>query len=317
MVEPTVTRIGLLFPGQGAQFVGMGADVFAARPDLVGATADAVLGWSLEEVCRTGPEERLTATEHVQPALYALSYTLWDELEDAGPFKVTAAGGHSLGEYTALVAAGALSYLEGLALVAARGRAMAEAAAAEPSAMAALIGADVDSAEALCSARRTLGGRLWVANLNAPGQVVIAGGAADIEWAGNQARTHGIRRVIPLKVAGAFHTPFMAPAAEALARWLDSVEFTEPRFTVYTNLTGTGYPAEIAGTLVSQLTSRVRFHEMVEAMAGMVDAFIHVGPGDVTAGMARRIAPDRPTFVVNEIAGIPEVAASLEELESA
>lgn len=311
-----MTRIGLLFPGQGAQFVGMGADVFAARPDLVGTVADAVLGWSLEDLCGAGPEDRLMATEHAQPALYAISYALWDELRAAGGMEVVAAAGHSLGEYTALAAAESISYLDGLALVAARGRAMAEAAAAEDSAMAALLGADVDSAEALCSARRTLGGRLWVANLNAPGQVVIAGGATDIEWAQEHARSHGIRRVVLLNVAGAFHTPFMASAAEALAHHLDSVEFAEPRFTVYSNQTGGSYPPEIGPALVAQLTSRVRFHEMVEAMAGQVDAFVHVGPGDVTAGMARRIVPDRPTFVVNELAGIPGVAASLNELET-
>lgn len=316
MVEPSVTRIGLLFPGQGSQFVGMGADIFAARPDLTGPPAEAVLGWSLEEMCRTGPEDRLTATDHAQPALYAVSYALWDELRTLDRLAVVAAGGHSLGEYTALAAAGALTYLDGLALVAARGRAMAAAAAMEASAMAALLGADVESAEGLCSTRRSLGGRLWVANLNAPGQVVIAGGVADIQWAQDHARPHGIRRVISINVAGAFHTPFMAPAAAELADSLATVGFSEPRFSVFSNLTGAEYPAEIPSTLVAQLTSRVRFQEMVEAMVPLVDAFVHVGPGDVTAGMARRIAPVRPTFVVNDIAGIPGLATSLDELEN-
>ncbi len=317
-VEHTVTRIGLLFPGQGAQFVGMGADVFSKRPDLVGPPADSILGWSLEELCRNGPEEKLTATEHAQPALYALSFALWEELRVAAGSAVEVVGavGHSLGEYTALVAAGAISHLDGLRLVAARGRAMADAAALEPSSMAALIGADEDSAEAMCAHRRSQGGRLWVANLNAPGQVVVAGGVVDIEWAGVHVKDHGIRRSIPLKVAGAFHTPFMAPAATALAEHVAGIEFSAPAFTVYANLTGRPYPEEVDATLVGQLTGRVRFQAAVEAMAATVDAFVHVGPGDVTAGMAKRIAPGIPTIVVNEMAAVAEVVASFVELET-
>lgn len=298
--------------------MGMGADLFGARPDLLGTPADDILGWSLAEVCANGPEERLTATERAQPALFALSYALWDEVRRRLPdLTVTAAVGHSLGEYTALSASGALGYLDGLRLVAARGRAMADAAAAEPSGMAALIGADEAAAEALASARRDAGGRLWVANVNAPGQVVVAGGAADIDWVGDHARDHGIRRAIPLKVAGAFHTPFMAPAASALGEYLAGMHFDSPAFTVYANVTGGPYGPAIGATLVDQLTGRVRFQEAVEAMAPHVDAYLHVGPGDVTAGMARRIVPDVPTFVVNDIEAITSLASSFSELETA
>lgn len=312
-----MTRIGLLFPGQGAQFVGMGADVFAKRPDLVGAAANEVLGWSLEELCTHGPEERLTATEHAQPALYALSYALWDELQDAQPdVEWVAAAGHSLGEYTALAAAQSVTYLDGLRLVAARGRAMADAAAIEDSGMAALIGADETSAEALCADRRSQGGRLWVANLNAPGQVVVAGGTEDIQWAGEHVKDHGIRRAIPLKVAGAFHTPFMASAADALQKHINATNFTSPRFPVYANLTGRPYPSEIDSTLVGQLTGQVNFQPSVVAMAANVDVFVHVGPGDVTAGMAKRIAAETPTLTVNSVESIPVALAALKELES-
>ncbi|NND85255.1 MAG: ACP S-malonyltransferase [Acidimicrobiia bacterium] len=311
-------RVGLLFPGQGAQFVGMGAELFDARPDLLIETADAVLGWSLRDVCLEGPEERLTATEHAQPALYALSYVLWEALQPTlDGVEVSAAAGHSLGEYTALAAAGVLGFEDGLRLVAERGQAMADAAALEPSGMAALIGADESMAEAICAARRAEGGRLWVANLNAPGQVVVAGGTEDLAWAAEHVRDHGIRRAIPLKVAGAFHTPFMAPAAERLAGAVGSVSFGQPAFPVFANTSATPHDDEVAAGLVAQLTGQVRFEASVRAIAGKIDALIHVGPGDVTAGMAKRISPDTPIHVANELGVLAHVRAALEEQESA
>ena len=296
----------------------MGAELFDARPDLLIETADAVLGWSLRDVCLDGPEERLTATEHAQPALYALSYVLWEALvPHLDGIDVGAAAGHSLGEYTALAAAGVLGFEDGLRLVAERGQAMADAAALEPSGMAALIGADESSAEALCAARRSEGGRLWVANLNAPGQVVVAGGAEDVAWAGDHVREYRIRRAIPLKVAGAFHTPFMAPAAERLAGAVGSAHFGHPAFPVYANTSATPHDDEIAAGLVAQLTGQVRFEASVRAIAGSVDALVHVGPGDVTAGMATRISPDTPIHVANELGVLAEVRAALDGEEAA
>ncbi len=290
----------------------MGEALFDARPDLLVDAAEAVLGWSLREVCLEGPEERLTATEHAQPALFALSYVLWEALSpELDGVEVVAAAGHSLGEYTALVASGAIGFEDGLRLVAERGRAMADAAALEPSGMAALIGADAESAEALCDARRNEGGRLWVANLNAPGQVVVAGGTDDLEWAGEHAKEHGIRRAIPLKVAGAFHTPYMAPAAERLAAAVGRATFSKPGFDVYANTTAAPYSDEIAGGLVNQLTGQVRFESSVRAIAARVDALIHVGPGDVTAGMAKRIVPDVPCHVATELDVLHDVRAAL------
>ncbi len=293
-----MTNIGILFPGQGAQFVGMGAELFDRHPDLLGTPADAVLGWSLRSACLEGPEERLTSTEVAQPALYALALATWREITD-DDVEVTAAAGHSLGEYTALAAAGVLDPMDGLALVAARGRAMAAAAAIEPSGMAALIGADEAKAEDVCRRRRDEAGRLWVANVNAPGQVVVAGGATDIEWAIANGRDLGIRRVIPLKVAGAFHTPFMAPAAADLASALSETTFGDPAFPVFANLTAAPHTPEVATALADQLTGRVRFADSLRAMAPLVDAFVHVGPGDVTAGMAKRTVPDTPVVVVD------------------
>ncbi|MEA3501725.1 MAG: ACP S-malonyltransferase, partial [Actinomycetota bacterium] len=190
-----MSRYAILFPGQGSQKVGMGTDLFSTRRDLLVDTADRVLGWSLETLVTQGPQEELTKTEHAQPALYAVSYVLWEALRGALPAPPAASAGHSLGEYTALAASGALSYTEGLALVAERGRAMAAAPTAnDPSGMAALIGADLEHAERIAVDRRAVGGRLWVANVNTPSQIVLAGSHIDIEWLRENARSLGIRR---------------------------------------------------------------------------------------------------------------------------
>jgi [acyl-carrier-protein] S-malonyltransferase len=285
----------------------MGADLFDARPDMLGERADDVLGWSLRDMCLNGPEEALTRTEHAQPALYALSCALWDVLTAATGLAPEAAAGHSLGEYTALTAAGALTYDDGLALVTARGRAMAEAAAVEPSGMAALIGCEPDKAEEVALIRRQGGGRLQVANINAPGQVVVAGSIDDLDWLTENGPTLGVRRVIPLKVAGAFHSTFMEPAAEALGETLRGVAFTDPVFPVWSNTTARPHVSEsIAATLGRQVVSPVRFSECLVDMSTNhgIDTFVHVGPGDVTGGMARKTLPDATVVVVSDTDGV-------------
>lgn len=304
----------VLFPGQGSQAVGMGADVFAARPDLLGNTADEVLGRSLESLCLEGPDEELTRTENAQPALYAIAFALWAELSEALDRPPVASAGHSLGEYTALAASGAMSFVDGLRLVAARGAAMAEAADAQPSGMAALIGADEEAAESLAETRRQEGGRLWVANINAPGQVVIAGGSEDIEWATANARAHGVRRAIPLKVAGAFHSPFMVAAADQLALAVDGTNIGAGSFPVWANVTAAAHGDAPGAVLVEQLTSPVRFSESLRSMSSFgVDVFVHVGPGDVTAGLAARSVEGADTIVVSSLA---DIAAAAERLNT-
>ena len=301
----------VLFPGQGSQFVGMGADLFDAMPDLLGDAADDALGWSLRRLCLDGPEESLTRTEHAQPALFALAFALWIALS-ARIGTPTAAAGHSLGEYTALTAAGSLAFSDGLRLVAARGRAMADATDAEASGMAALIGGDDAGAAALAAARRAAGGRLWVANLNAPGQVVVAGGLDDLGWAAEHAREHGIRKVVALKVAGAFHSPLMAAAAESLRAAVAATPLHAPRFPVWANATARPHGADIGGALLAQLTAPVRFSESLRAMAAAgVKGFIHVGPGDVTAGLARRSVEGTEALVVSSLDDISSAAERL------
>lgn len=294
--------VGLLFPGQGSQFVGMGADLFDARPDLLGAAADEIVGFSLREMCLDGPEEDLTRTEHAQPALFALSYALWDSMAGAGLTPVGAAG-HSLGEYTALTAAGFLDYLDALSVVAGRGQAMARAAVVGRSGMAAMIGADQALAEEIASRRRSEGGHLQVANVNAPGQVVVAGSEEDIEWLVASAGDMGVRRAIPLKVSGAFHSSFMEPAAVELSSILAGIVVSPPEFPVWANTTARPHdPATVKDELVRQVVSPVLFSASLEDMASEgIDVFVHVGPGDVTAGLARKTIADATVIVVSTL----------------
>ena len=304
----------ILFPGQGIQHVGMGADLFEKHPDLLGSVADDILGWSLRDVCLNGPEEVLTQTDHLQPALYALSLVLWQELAPHLTEPPAAAAGHSLGEYTALAAAGAFDFATGLGLVAARGRAMADAATAAASGMVAVLGIDDAAAEEAARTRRADGGSLWVANFNGPGQVVLAGGAHDLEWMTTHVGDFGGRRVIPLKVAGAFHSPFMDVAVGPLAAALDDVEIAQTSIPVWTNLTA-GPVEDHRTALLQQLVAPVRF---TQTLAGMGEAgirmFLHIGPGNVTATMAKRTVPDSEAHHLSHVADVEEAAARLGSL---
>lgn len=304
-------KYAVLFPGQGSQTVGMGADVRSLRRDFFGTSASEILGWDLDTLIDNGPQEVLTETHHAQPALFATSYALFDEFRKGVTVAPSAAAGHSLGEYTALAAAQSLSYADGLALVAERGRAMAACAAASASGMAALIGADEETAESIASGRRADGGELYVANLNAPGQIVVAGGSADIAWLVDNARDLGVRRAIALDVAGAFHSPFMAEAATDLDKALDATEIVAPQFPVYANATAEP-TMDATQTLSRQLTAPVRFAESLSNMAEAgIDTFVHVGPGDVTAGLVKRTVSDATVYVVSSLDEVNAVAQTL------
>ncbi len=292
----------------------MGADLFDARPDLLGEAADEALGWSLRGVCLEGPEELLTSTDRAQPALFALSYALWDELAARldGTLPLGAAG-HSLGEYTAITAAGLIDYMGALSLVAARGRAMDRAAQMEASGMAALLGIDAEAAGHLAESVRGDGGRLWVANINSPGQVVVAGGAEDIAALAERGRELGVRRVVPLKVAGAFHSPLMEPALEPLRAALAAASFGPARFPVWSNVTARPFPpGDLIDLLARQVTAPVRFSASLEGMAEAgAQCFVHVGPGDVTAAMAKRTVPDAEVLTVGSVGDIDETVERL------
>ena len=291
----------------------MGADLFERRPDLLIDQADEILGWSLKQLCLGGNEEQLTRTEFAQPALFAVAYALWEELRPALAMHPTAAAGHSLGEYTALAAAGVIPFATALAVVAERGRAMAGAADQEPSGMAALLGAELDQVEAVTLARRQAGGRLFVANINAPGQVVVAGGVDDLDWLDAEGPNHGLRKVVRLKVAGAFHSPFMSAAADRIESALAGVDLAPGDFPVWSNVTAAPHePGLEKQMLARQVTSPVRFAETLAGMAAAgVDHYLHVGPGDVTVGMAKRSAPGATYLAVSETEAIPRVAESI------
>jgi [acyl-carrier-protein] S-malonyltransferase len=300
----------VLFPGQGSQAVGMCPDIRRARPDLFDE-ASSILGWDLEETIAEGPDDVLISTERAQPALYVTAYALWDEFASLVDGDPVAMAGHSLGEYTALAAAGALGFLDGVSLVATRGIAMAEAAARNPSGMAAVIGAELQDVEEVTDARRSAGGRLYVANINAPGQIVVAGGHDDIDWLVQHARDVGLRRVVRLNVAGGFHSPLMASARESLEAALASTRFHPGQSNVFANATAT-VTEDPATTLATQLTEPVRFSETLQNMAAAgVDVFVHIGPGDVTAGLARRTVPDAEVHVVSSLTEARAIAELL------
>lgn len=306
-----MSRVAVLFPGQGSQEVGMGSDLFENHPDVLGSASNRILGWSLQQMVLDGPLELLTRTEHAQPALFALAYARWLDVESFLAGRVSAAAGHSLGEYTALTAAGMIEYEAALSVVAERGAAMAEAADAEPSGMAALIGATPESAEDIAVSRRSEGGRLSVANLNAPGQVVVAGGSDDLDWLEEHARELGVRRAIRLNVAGAFHSPFMASATGRVRAAVESISVTAGAFDVYANVTAQPMSVKaVPDLLTEQVVAPVRFQETLENMAASgVDTFIHVGPGDVTAGMAKRTVEDPTVIVVNDASGVEQLSS--------
>lgn len=296
----------------------MGSDLFDARPDLLGDRANEMLGFNLRDLCLDGPEDELTRTEHAQPALFALAYALFDELRRKLPSTPAGLAGHSLGEYSALAASGAIDFETGLAIVARRGRAMAAAADLEPSGMAALIGADLELARRVCDARTALGGRLQVANVNTPSQVVVAGGSEDIDWLAANVSDFGVRRAIPLKVAGAFHTRFMEPARAAVEEGFADAAVAEPGSPVWSNTTARPHEtADIPSLMARQVVEPVLFSDsLVDMRDSGIDTFVHVGPGDVTAGLVRKTLDDATTHVVSSLEDIPAVCASLGTIDA-
>ncbi len=294
----------IVCPGQGAQAVGMGK-LWAETSSEARAAfdeADAVLGDSLgsplSQICFEGPAETLNRTDVSQPALYTAAVACWRGLSAQmglaeGQAPIVAAAGLSLGEYSALHIAGAFSFADGLRLVALRGSAMQAAAEATASGMVALVGADEDKAQAVCDEARA-GGVLVCANFNAPGQVVLSGDTEACKRAEEVAGEQGLRAVA-LQVAGAFHSPIMQPAADALAKALSEVEIAQPSAPVWSNVTANPHDADadsIRGKLAEQLTSPVRWADSFAAMVGEYEnAQVHeMAPGKTLAGMAKRIA---------------------------
>ena len=285
----------ILCPGQGAQAVGMGKDVAdksAVAKDTF-ATANRVLGFDLAAVCFNGPEERLNQTDISQPAIYVASVASFRAARDGGkldPAAVTAYAGLSLGEYTALHLAGVFGFEDGLRLVAARGRYMQEAAVASPSGMVAILGAPKEAVVQLCE-REARGEVLVPANYNAPGQIVVSGARGACERVLQAAEAGGFKATA-LKVAGAFHSPLMQPAADRMRAELERVQFRPPQKPVYSNVTAHPHrdAASIKQLLVEQIVSPVHWEDTMVKLIGAGEArFVELAPGRTLAGLAKRI----------------------------
>ncbi len=290
-------KMAFLFPGQGAQAVGMGRDVAEASTAARALydRADDILGWKLSEVCFEGPEDRLTATDVSQPAILVTSLAMLAALREtpvgSGLGRPDAAAGLSLGEYTALVAAGAIDFDDAVRITHLRGRFMQEACDAAPSGMVSLIGVDEPTAENICGAAREAG-RIWPANYNCPGQIVLSGEQAACDRAVEVAESMGAQRAVPLRVAGAFHSPLMASAREKLTPELQGLRTKELQFPVVANVTGDYYggPVEVKDLLTRQVDSPTRWQQGIERLiADRFDRFVEIGPGRVLTGLLKRV----------------------------
>ncbi len=303
-------KTALLFAGQGAQYVGMGKDLHAACPQAASLfdTADELLGDQFKSVCFDGPEETLTKTSYCQPALYVHGLALWKMLSGKfSDFQPTACAGLSLGEFTAHAAAGHFSFEDGLRLVHERGRLMQEACDATEGGMVTLIGATLEQAQALAEASG-----LQVANLNCPGQIVLSGEQTLVPDAVAKGKELGLKRVLPLKVAGAYHSRLMQSAQDGLAPCLEKTELTTNATPVYANVSGQpgADAAQIRSTLLQQVTGSVLWQTCIENMVrDGIEQFIELGPKGVLAGMCKRTCPDIPCISIG-------TAEDLEKIDS-
>ena len=347
----------IIFPGQGSQTVGMGADVFQASPAAraVYAAADDALGFPLSRLCFEGPEDALRETLNTQPALVATSLALLAALQEtagniwfadaapeasretadlAVPLRPTYLAGHSVGEYAALAASGALNIADTLRLARERGRLMSQEGATCPSGMAAILGMDAAALEPICceataQARAELGdaanaaethpgaGRVVIANDNAPGQVVISGANRPLEIAMELAKAHGAKRAVPLAVSGAFHSPVMAPAAEGLAAAVAQAPIRDASIPIVSNISATPITSEadLRDELARQIVSPVQWTKTVQYLADQgVTTFVEVGAGQVLSGLIKRIVKGVTPLSVSTAADIEPVARQLHEL---
>jgi [acyl-carrier-protein] S-malonyltransferase len=283
-----------VFPGQGAQFVGMGKDLYENVPQAkeLFEKANEILGFRITDLMFTGTDEDLKQTKVTQPAIFLHSVILAKSLGD--DFKPEMVAGHSLGEFSALVAAGALSFEDGLRLVAARANAMQKACEQNPSTMAAVLALDDAKVEEICA---SIDGVVVPANYNCPGQLVISGANEAIDAACEALKAAGAKRALKLPVGGAFHSPLMEPARVELEAAIKATSFTKPVCPVYQNVDAKPYtdPDQIKKNLVAQLTAPVRWTQTVQNMvADGVTAFVELGPGKVLQGLVGKIAKEIP-----------------------
>jgi [acyl-carrier-protein] S-malonyltransferase len=312
------TKIAFLFPGQGSQAVGMGRDL-SERFALARATfdeADQALGFSLSRLCFEGPEDQLRLTENTQPAILTVSVAAHRVLAEHG-IQPALAAGHSLGEWSAHVAAGTLSFADAVRSVKARGHAMQQAVPAGQGAMAAILMLDpAQVADACAQAAAETGQPVAAANLNSPGQTVISGALAAVEKAAALCKEKGARRAVMLPVSAPFHCALMEPAQREVARVLDAVSLSDPRIPVAANVTGAMVTtaSEAKDALIRQVTGAVRWVDCVQALAGAgVDVFVEVGPGKVLGGLMKQIDATKKALNVEDGASLEKALGELSQ----
>ena len=281
----------LVFPGQGSQFVGMGKELYESRKDIkdLMESANDILGFDILSIMFNGTEEDLKKTKVTQPAIFIHSLAAVKAVDTIGAGMVA---GHSLGEFSALVANGALSFKDGLELVYQRALAMQEACDANPSSMAAVLGLEDEKVEEICA---QIEGIVVPANYNCPGQLVISGETAAVERACEALKAAGAKRALLLPVNGAFHSPLMKPAQDKLAKAIENTKFNKPIIPIYQNITTTAVedPEEIKKNLIAQLTGPVKWTQTVRNMiADGAECFVEVGPGKTLQGLIKKIHPE-------------------------
>jgi [acyl-carrier-protein] S-malonyltransferase len=307
-----MSKTALIFAGQGAQVVGMGKDLAEHSPTAKAwfDRANAALGYDLASICFNGPEAELTKTEHAQPGIFLVSWVAFELLKERAPalaFEGTA--GLSLGEFTALTAAGAMSFEDGLKVVRQRGRFMQEACAATQGGMAAIIGLNEAATREVCAETGVV-----LANLNCPGQIVISGPSEKMAPACALAKAKGAMRAVPLTVAGAYHSPLMASAQPKLEAELARVPISPPSVPVIANVTAQphGGPGAIRARLVEQVTSSVRWEESMRYLVGQgFTRFIELGPGRALSGFIKRISKTAQVLNVEDLASLETTAKAL------
>jgi [acyl-carrier-protein] S-malonyltransferase len=306
--------LAFVFPGQGSQKVGMGAELQAERPQLFErylTLADETSGLEVTRCCLEGPIEELTRTDVAQPALFAVGLAVADAAAELG-LRPDFVAGHSLGEYTAAVVAGALSAEDGMRVVCERGRLMAAIQSERPGAMAAIIGLPQDQLEGLCE-QASADGRVSVANLNSPTQIVVSGEEAGVVRLLALAEEAGAKRAIRLQVGAAFHSELMVPVYERLTQTMDEVSLADPQTPLVAIYSAQvlGSAEEVREALLKQIISPVRWVEVVQTLVGGgCDTFLELGPGRVLGGLIRQIHPEATLAAAESVAKLQEFAAS-------
>jgi [acyl-carrier-protein] S-malonyltransferase len=300
-----MSKIAFVFPGQGSQYVGMASDLFETSQELMN-NANAALGFSLTDIMFNGPMDALKQTDVTQPAIFLHSVVLLNKITELKPDMVA---GHSLGEYSALVAAGSIDAIDALKLVRTRGEAMLQAGIEQPGTMAAIIGLSPEKVDSICNEISNTD-IVQSANFNSPGQVVISGSVNGVHKAMSVAKESGAKLVKELVVSGAFHSPLMASAKSKLLEKLNATEITDATVPVYANVTAKPVTSsiEIKKLLFEQLSAPVRWEETIKNMiADGVTEFYEIGPGKVLQGLIKRIDKNVKTFGVDKLADLEKI----------